>query len=71
MPYKLLTSSQVFTTYEEASDFLKDHTGNYRIVGVDIFNSPIPLEKLEHYELIYESPAQYVKIFEYMGGQDE
>ena len=69
--YRLLASSQAFVTYEEASDFLADHTGNYQIVGTDLFNSPIPLEKLEHYELIYKSPSQYpVKIFEYTGGQD-
>jgi len=66
--YKLLTSSQAFATYEEASDFIKEHTGNYQIVGIDLFNSPVPLEKLEHYDLIYESPAQQVKIFEYTGG---
>jgi len=44
-------------------------------VGNDPFVSPVPLEKLEHYQLIHKSPTtavtrgnetiSYVEIFEY------
>jgi len=67
MRYKEITSSGSFSTYEEARDFVAGHTSeNYRIVGVDAFKSPVPLEKLEHYQLVYASSSPYpVKIFEY------
>lgn len=66
-PYKEITSSSSFPTYEEARDFISSHPSeNYRIVGVDPFNSPVPLEKLEHYQLVYATSSPYpVKIFEY------
>jgi hypothetical protein len=67
-PYKEITSSRSFSTYEEARDFVASQAAeNYRIVGLDPFNSPVPLEKMEHYELVYESSSPYpVKIFEYI-----
>ena len=67
MRYKEITSSGSFSTYEEARDFVAGHTSeNYRIVGVDAFKSPVPLEKLEHYQLVYASSSPYpVKVFEY------
>ncbi|MFC1958877.1 oligosaccharyl transferase, archaeosortase A system-associated [Chloroflexota bacterium] len=74
--YKTITDSEQFDTYEEAETYLSSQkSGNYRIVGTDPFISPVPLEALAHYELIYSSnitvtlpnvgavPA--VKIFEY------
>jgi len=65
--YKEITSWKPFSTYEEARDFIASHaTENYRIVGLDPFNSPVPLEKLEHYQLVYSSGSQTpVKVFEY------
>jgi len=65
--YKEITSWRPFSSYEEARDFIADHASeNYRLVGLDPFNSPVPLEKLEHYQLVYASSSPYpVKIFEY------
>jgi len=77
-PYKQITSTQSFATYEEAQEYLESQTDpNYRIVGMDPFTSPVPLEELEHYELVHrsdpematkkkEEPIPYVKIFEYL-----
>jgi len=76
--YKEVTSIQNFATYEEAQEFVESQTElNYRIVGIDPFTSPVPLEELEHYKLIHQSepevltkkkeePMPYVKIFEYL-----
>jgi len=67
-PYKEITSAQSFSTYEEARDFISSHASeNYKIVAVDPFKSPVPLEKLEHYQPVYATSSQYpVKIFEYV-----
>ncbi len=62
-----------FPTYEEAKEFIDDHP-DYIIVGAHPFISPVPLEKMEHYQLIHESASKiewgdeqisYVKILEY------
>jgi len=74
--YKEISYSHQFATYDEAISYLDSQTGsNYRIVGNDPFASPVPLEKLNNYKLVYESPSKvepvpgtttsYVKIFEY------
>ena len=74
--YKEIATEQKFPTYEDAKRYLESQTDrNYRIVGNDQFVSPVPLEKLEHYELVYESPTKAetwagetfseVEIFEY------
>ena len=65
--YKEITSWKPFSSYEEARDFISGHASeDYRIIGVDPFNSPVPLEKLEHYQLVYASGSQTpVKVFEY------
>ncbi len=57
--YKEINSEQLrFPTYEAAEEYLRTHGyDNYRIVGNDPFNSPVPLEGLDHYELVYESPT--------------
>jgi dolichyl-diphosphooligosaccharide--protein glycosyltransferase len=81
-PIKNITSMLTFATYEEAQEFVESQTEpNYRIVGMDPFTSPVPLEELEHYRLIHQSdpevftdketgkkdqPISYVKIFEYI-----
>jgi len=74
--YKEITSAQTFSTYEEAeASVSSQESNNYRIVGTDLFVSPVPLEALEHYKLIYSSDSSImlpdggstpeVKIFEY------
>lgn len=77
-PCKEITSTQSFPTYEEAEAYvLSQESDNYRIVGDNPFVSPVPLEVLEHYRLIYSSEScimqpgigmiSEVKIFEYIG----
>jgi dolichyl-diphosphooligosaccharide--protein glycosyltransferase len=63
--YKIVTSSESFSTYEEAQAYVASQTsGNYRIVGDDPFTSPVPLEALNSYEIVYQSGVeQSVKIF--------
>ena len=73
---KIVTGYWPLTTYEEAAAYIADQgTDNYRIVSPDPFSSPVPLEKLNSYQLVYESPATVrlgdrvmprLKIFEYL-----
>jgi len=67
MWYKEITGSWSYSTYEEARDFISSHASeNYKIIAVDPFKSPVPLEKLEHYQLVYATSSPYpVKIFKY------
>ncbi|MCJ7791302.1 MAG: hypothetical protein MUP49_02655, partial [Dehalococcoidia bacterium] len=70
--YKEITSSKSFSTYEDAQAYVAAQTsGSYRIVGVDPFSSPVPLEKLNSYKLVYPlgvaTNTTTVKIFEYLG----
>jgi dolichyl-diphosphooligosaccharide--protein glycosyltransferase len=77
--YKEITGSWSFPTYEEAEAYISSQeSGNYRIVGPNPFVSPVPLEELTSYELVYESEARVniadkslprVKIFEYIEGE--
>jgi len=54
--YKEVTDTKTFTSYEEAVDYITEQdSGNYRIVSSDPLSSPIPLDKLEHYKLVYSS----------------
>jgi len=57
--YKEITSDQLrFPTYEAAEEYLRTHgSANHSIVGNDPFSCPVPLDRLEHYELVYESPT--------------
>jgi len=69
--YKEITSSKSFPSYEEAEAYISSQeSGNYRIVGTDPFTSPVPLEKMAHYQLVYSSAQKWqgkpaIKIFEY------
>ncbi|MFC2051101.1 hypothetical protein ACFLT4_00005, partial [Chloroflexota bacterium] len=74
---RIITNAQQFTNYEEAESYLLSQgEGNHKIVGVDPLSSPVPLEPLEHYKLIYSSndmvtisntgPVPAAKVFEYM-----
>jgi oligosaccharyl transferase (archaeosortase A-associated) len=53
---KVITDQQSFSTYDSAKAFVDAHT-DYRIVGSSQVVSPVPLEKLEHYKLIHQSPT--------------
>lgn len=79
-PYKMITSLQSFPSYQAAVDHVASHqSDNYKIVGTDPFISPVPLEALENYRLIYSSDSSImepsigriskVKIFEYLKGE--
>jgi hypothetical protein len=73
--YKEITGGQSFSSYEDAQAYVANQTsGNYRIVGVDPFSSPVPLEKLNSYKLVYPLGAAInattVKIFEYLGSNE-
>lgn len=74
--YKEITGSQTFNTYEEAEVYMASRTsGNHKIVSSNPFVSPVPLEELKYYRLVFSSEAgnvqagvgmvPTVKIFEY------
>jgi dolichyl-diphosphooligosaccharide--protein glycosyltransferase len=75
--HNVVTWGQTFPTYEAAQAFIANQTArNYKIVGVDPFSSPVPLEAVNSYVLIHQSEAMVemfgrilpmVKIFEYLG----
>jgi dolichyl-diphosphooligosaccharide--protein glycosyltransferase len=76
-PYKEITGYKSFSSYKEAQVYIsKQKSGNWKIVGTDPFASPVPLEALEHYRLVYSSHNSVtqpnigriseVKIFEYV-----
>lgn len=71
---KIITDVKTFTRYEMAKAFVETNP-NYKIIGTNPFLSPVPLEELVHYKLIYKSPTTVqsggektiseVEIFEY------
>lgn len=66
MIYRLITGGQEFPSYQEALDYLATlKSGNSRIVGVNPFTSPIGIQAVSDYNLIYTSPNNEVKIFQY------
>ena len=72
---KEITAVRNFNSFAEAEAFITSQKqGNYRIIGTDPIASPIPLEALQNYRLVYQStqkgksgstPLPAVKIFEY------
>jgi hypothetical protein len=81
LQYKIITGEpKYFSSYEEAETYVSSQTsGNYAIGSLDPFSSPVPLEELSSYELIYQSDATTtvagltlpsVKIFEYLGSSE-
>jgi dolichyl-diphosphooligosaccharide--protein glycosyltransferase len=75
--YRQITGAKSFSDYSEAEAyFAAQKSDSYRIVGSDPFVSPVPLEALEHYKLVYSSEGTMVqpggklvsevKIFEYI-----
>jgi dolichyl-diphosphooligosaccharide--protein glycosyltransferase len=73
--FKEITGFKSFRSCEEADAFLAGQKdGKYRIVGADPLVSPVPLEALDGYKLVYQSeekagagsiPLPVIKIFEY------
>ncbi len=53
---KVVTDQQSFTSYDTAKAFIDTHP-NYQIVSSNPLVSPVPLQKLQHYELIHQSPT--------------
>jgi dolichyl-diphosphooligosaccharide--protein glycosyltransferase len=77
--YKQITDAKQFSSYQEALDYVAGQkSGNYSIIGTNPFASPVPLEALQNYKLIYSSKSEVarpdkvmipeVKVFEYTGG---
>ncbi len=75
--HKVVTNSQQYASYQEAQDFITSQTsGNYDIVGGNWFVSPIPLEPVTDFKLVYSSMYSImyaqnamvpeIKIFEYL-----
>jgi oligosaccharyl transferase (archaeosortase A-associated) len=68
---KIITSGKNFASYDEAQVYARKVSGI--IVGVNPFVSPIPLEPMTDYKLVYSSKQvnqdniPEVKIFEYLG----
>jgi len=77
LQYRRITGVWPFDTYEEAKAYLAEQgPGNYRIASSNPFTSPVPLDAMADYELVYSSSAEVavvdqampgVKVFEYLG----
>ena len=76
--YRQVTDAREFSSYEEAVAYVESQeSGNYAVVGANPFVSPVPLEAVTDFELIYSSEqglsfqsvgfVPEVKIFEYTG----
>ncbi len=69
--YREVINSWSFPSYEEAKAYiLSQESGKYVIGNPDPFVTPVALEKMEHYKLVYRSNQKRqgkaaVKIFEY------
>ncbi len=73
--YKEIVDKKVFSSYGDAQHFIEQNSGrNYIIAGDDPAESPVPLEKLKDYRLVYSSSQQSsvgsvsqpsIQIFEY------
>jgi len=70
--YKEVINSWSFPGYEEAKAYiLSQESGKYVIGNPDPFVTPVPLEEMTHYQLVYSSAQKWqgkpaVKIFEYV-----
>jgi oligosaccharyl transferase (archaeosortase A-associated) len=68
--YKEVSNTSSFTNYDEAKAYIgQQKTGKYKIVSDTITNSPVPLEALQHYKVVYtagETDSSTVKVFEYI-----
>lgn len=70
--YREVINSWSFPDYEEAKAYiLSQESGEYVIGNSDPFVTPVPLEEMTHYQLVYTSAQKWqgkpaVKIFEYI-----
>ena len=75
--FKQITGVEPFPSYEAAEAYVsRQESASYRIVSDNPFFSPVPLDALEHYNLIYHSDGgplvpevglvPEIKIFEYI-----
>lgn len=56
VPYNFITDAKQFSTYGEVEAFLADNpSGNWNIVSNNPFVSPVPLEAVNDYTLVYAS----------------
>ena len=54
--YREILSEKESSSCEEAEAYIASQkSGNFRIVGTDPVLSPVPLEELKHYKLVYGS----------------
>lgn len=61
--YKVITDIRSFSKYQEAQAFVANQKGgDYRIVSDSPFLSPVPLDKLKNYKLIYSSTSGTIQI---------
>jgi len=73
--YKVVTDSKQFSSYNEALDYIKNQkTGKYVVVSADPFTSPVALEAVQDYQLVYSSKPDNssiseVKIFQYLNSK--
>jgi dolichyl-diphosphooligosaccharide--protein glycosyltransferase len=76
--FEQITDIKQFPSYQEALDFVaKEGAANHRIVGLNPFVSPVPVEAVQNYKLVYSSKSGIsnkdvglvpeVKVFEYLG----
>jgi len=73
--YKEIIETKTFNSYDEAQGFvLANKSKDYILVGQDPYKSPVPLDELKGYKLVYASnqkvttgsqPQSNIKIFEY------
>jgi oligosaccharyl transferase (archaeosortase A-associated) len=75
--HKIITDMEQFSSYQEALDYVESQgAANHRIVGINPFVSPISLEAVQNYKMVYSSEScishrdagmiPEVKIFEYI-----
>jgi oligosaccharyl transferase (archaeosortase A-associated) len=78
IPYRQITNVEEFSSYQAALDYVESQeSGNHNIVGVSQFTSPVALEAVPDFRLIFSSSSGIsnkdvglipeVKIFEYLG----
>jgi len=73
--YKEIIETKTFSSYHEARGFiLANKNKDYILVGQDPYKSPVPLDELQGYKLVYASnqkvssgsrPQANIKVFEY------
>lgn len=55
--YKLVTAADQYPTYQAALNYIASQkSGNYDIVGTSPFVSPVPLDAVQDFKIVYSSP---------------